>query len=203
MYYKFVLQYWYYKINDKFVFKILYWVHIYLLQEERLIWRSLMRLLREFVNFRTSTISPLQDGVCGPAYCLPRYTEFSKKIRLSPRSYFKVIVRGNRNYIVWVLCGRLLWSRRMRRLAIIRWIKKRPAILPGAFIPIQKSLCSFDFVAFQATGAHIGRFYFAFLDNFYFLYIGFESSSRLAVTVAYVVSRGLSLLANGTHFRHI
>ena len=39
---------------------------------------------------------------CMRAGVLPStvYGILKKKIRLSPRSYFKVIVRGNRNYIV-------------------------------------------------------------------------------------------------------
>ena len=57
-------------------------------------------------------------------------------------------------------------------------------------------LRSFDFVALQAARTDVRGLDFAVLYDLYFLYVGFESSSRFAVTVAHVVTRTLPLLTN-------
>ena len=71
----------------------------------------------------------------------------------------------------------------------------------GLFFAIR--LCAFHFVAFQATGAHVGGFHLSFFHDFDFLHVCLKSPSRFSVAVADVVSRILPLIADDTNSRHI
>ena len=63
------------------------------------------------------------------------------------------------------------------------------------------SLCSVGF--FQASSANVTVYFFTVFNVRNFLYVYLESSSRLTVRVAYVVTRSLTLAANITYSGHI
>ena len=63
------------------------------------------------------------------------------------------------------------------------------------------NLCSFD--GLQATGANVIVYYLAFLIYVRnFLNVGFESSSRSSLGMAYIVTGSLTLSAYAAYSRH-
>ncbi len=80
--------------------------------------------------------------------------------------------------------------------------EKRAAEFSGSF-QSSKKLNAFDFIAFQASCAHIVVYDFSFLQIRNFLYVCLKCSLCFAVGVAYVVSRHLTFSANTAYSRHI
>ena len=81
--------------------------------------------------------------------------------------------------------------------------RKIPALEQGRIFGFAIGLSAFYFVAFEATRADVSGFDLSVFYDFHFLYVRFESSPRLAVAVADVVTRCLALVANTAHSRHI
>ena len=91
----------------------------------------------------------------------------------------------------------------MRNLPRAQPLKRKKPPRKGRLSQFSIQLSAFYFVAFEATRADVSGFDLSVFHDLHFLHIRFESSSRLAVAVAYVVSRSLPLVADTAHSRHI